>query len=85
MTKAITSDLVKQLVSDDELFFTYQSNVAMFVYDAINRIDGYKSKEKIKAACNDGAVEFLNVLCGSAKGKRRHISKKDKVNCYKRF
>lgn len=67
------SELQAKLKADPELFYAYQANIAMFVYDALmsaqrkKRQNGkhgteYLSNADMHKACNEGAVNFLTVL-----------------------
>lgn len=58
--------LIENLKKDKQLYYGWQANIAMAIYDAIRCIDGYKSKAKIHAACNKGANEFLKRLTTEA-------------------
>lgn len=51
---------VRTLSEDKDLFFSYQSNIAMSVYDVMTNA-GYSFPE-LHALVNRGAVEFLNKL-----------------------
>lgn len=54
--------LIENLKKDKQFYYGWKSNIATAVYDAVKRIDGYKSGAKIHKACNDGADEFLKRL-----------------------
>lgn len=59
--------LQKALKSDPEYFYSWQANIAMNCDDAINRKKSKLKKQKlnkydIHEACNEGAIEFLNIL-----------------------
>ena len=55
--------LIEHLKEDEELFYGYQSNIAMAFYDAYyNDKKKYKNKEDIHRIANDAAINFLNIF-----------------------
>ena len=59
-SKPLTRDLVKALKSDPELYFAYQSNIAVPFMDECRRNKVYSSK--LHKIANDAAKYFLNLL-----------------------
>lgn len=57
--KNITKDLVKALKKDKELFYGWQSNIAVAMQDAYANSG---NKEDIHKISNEGAKNFLNLL-----------------------
>jgi hypothetical protein len=56
--------VVTAAIRDDEGYRqSWQANIAMFVWDAIQRAGFEDADRKLHAACNEGATEFLKVLC----------------------
>jgi hypothetical protein len=51
----------EELRKDDQLFYGFQANIAMPIYDELVG-SGHRYKKKLHEACNKGAVEFLRRL-----------------------
>lgn len=51
----------EELRKDDDLFYSYQSNIAMPIYDELIKLKR-KNKKEYHEACNKGAIEFLRRL-----------------------
>jgi hypothetical protein len=57
-------DIVRNDIKEDpELYYTYQSNIAMAFYDEYYRLDirKYKNKATIHEITNNAAKNFLNL------------------------
>jgi hypothetical protein len=60
-------DIVKMIKEDPEMFYGYQSNIAMAFYDEYLRykedhIKKYVNKKDLHIIANDAAENFLNLL-----------------------
>lgn len=63
MKKTITTDLVKALRKDPELFYGWQSNIAMAFYDEMGRNNVRRpNRKELLKICNKAANNFLNML-----------------------
>ena len=64
--------LSKKLRDDPELYYSWQSNIAMAVVDSFEKEENY---ELIHKAANDGAKRFLNILCNIDQNNRVYLKK----------
>lgn len=58
-------ELQKALKEDKELYFAYQANIAMAIFDEICRrkkSKKYLNSKDLHEACNEGAKSFLDLL-----------------------
>ncbi|GAB4023329.1 hypothetical protein GCM10028808_73450 [Spirosoma migulaei] len=67
-TQLAVRTLVAALLSDTELYFAYQSNIAMAIFDTYNKehggyFDARPTQPEMHKICNDGAKRFLDLLC----------------------
>lgn len=57
-------EMLNKTAEDKELFYWYQSSIAMSVYDALRtkkKGKPYLTNKEIHEACNQGAVNFLQL------------------------
>ena len=57
----IVTETIKEY---DDLYYGYQSNIAMACYDAIRKKGVYIPHEVLHEACNNAAKNFLNSWTG---------------------
>lgn len=50
------------LKKDKDLFYSYQSNIAMAFYDEYRRVGNNLSHKKVHEVANQAAINFLNLL-----------------------
>ena len=56
-------ELIKNLKEDEDLYYAYQSNIAMAFKDEYDRNDKkYKNRTDVHEIANNAAKNFLNLL-----------------------
>ena len=66
--------LVMALKEDKDLYFAYQSNIAMAFYDELRKRYNFSiNRMDLSEMCNQAAVNFLELLCSERgfKGKEK--------------
>ena len=58
----VVENFVEMLKSDPEMYYGYQSNIAMAFYDEYRRTGNNLSHEKVHEVANNAAKKFLNQL-----------------------
>ena len=59
--------VTEEIINDSELYFAYQSNIAMQFVDEFSRCNKkYKNKKDIHKIANQAAKNFLNLWASTA-------------------
>lgn len=59
--------LRRELAKDEELFFAYQSNIAMAFYDEMMKEELFISRDVVFRVANQAAINFLNLFIADPK------------------
>jgi hypothetical protein len=79
--KGTIGALQAALRNDDDYYFSWQSAIAMAVYDEACRTKGPVSRKKLKAIANRGAVNFLNVMATDTDKQQLRMANKKRRCC----
>ena len=63
MTKLAVRYLTWKLGKDNELWFSYQSNIAMIIYDNINKYFPLRTSEAPECKCEDKNTDYHLLKC----------------------